>query len=231
MKTHILFDFDGTLAYRDSMWTATLIEVLNSNGFPGHSRETIAPVYDFGFPWNMYEKSHARLFGTLSWWEYMQGKIAGMIQGLGIDKSAAEKMARSFKDHYLDLDRWFLFDDTLETLEKMHTAGYECCIVSNHTPELGDLVTGLKIDRFFKHVFNSAVIGYEKPRTEFYSHVLSTLNCSPEHVVMIGDNSIADITGARCHGIDSILVREENESEYQYYAKTLHQAVPIIENL
>jgi hypothetical protein len=45
-------DSDGTLAYRDGMWTATLLQVLRAV-FPDTTvnREAIRPYLQTGFPW------------------------------------------------------------------------------------------------------------------------------------------------------------------------------------
>jgi putative hydrolase of the HAD superfamily len=32
-KVNLIFDFDNTLAYRDGMWTATIYEILQENGY------------------------------------------------------------------------------------------------------------------------------------------------------------------------------------------------------
>ena len=49
-------------------------------------------------------------------------------------------------------------------------------------------------------------------------------------MVMIGDNYIADITGARSNGIRAILVRKENKYEYKYYAEKLTDIFIVINN-
>jgi len=38
---NILWDFDGTLAYRDGMWSAALLSLLNKNGINNVSIEKI----------------------------------------------------------------------------------------------------------------------------------------------------------------------------------------------
>ncbi len=79
----------------------------------------------------------------------------------------------------------------------------------------------MKIEKFIKKVYNSADIGYEKPHYKIFQTLLNDLNDEPENFIMIGDNYISDITGARSNSINAILVRSENNYNYKYYSKEL----------
>ena len=58
-------------------------------------------------------------------------------------------------------------------------------------------------------VFNSAVIGYEKPNPGAFQTVLNALP-DREAIWMIGDNIVADIQGAEAVGLPAILVRRSH---------------------
>ena len=82
----------------------------------------------------------------------------------------------------------------------------EHVILSNHVPELGQLVSGLGLDRHIETVLCSAVTGYEKPHQEAFAAALG-LRGDGEPVWMVGDNPEADVEGARRAGLEAVLVR------------------------
>ena len=72
-------------------------------------------------------------------------------------------------------------------------------MLSNHVPELGQIVSGLGLDRHIETVLCSAVTGYEKPHQEAFAAALG-LRGDGEPVWMVGDNPEADVEGARRRG-------------------------------
>ena len=230
-KKRLIFDFDHTLAYRDGMWTATIYEILQENDYNNISYNKIEPFTHIGFPWYDYEIPHKVFFKDLSWWEYMEKMIKNIFLNLDIKDKEANKFSKLFKDKYLNIEKWHLFGDTYEALTKANKNNFECYILTNHTPEIRDIIKGLEINKFIKKVYNSADIGYEKPHYKIYQALLNDLNDKPENFIMIGDNYISDITGARSNGINAILVRKENKYNYKYYSKDLKNIFTIIDKI
>lgn len=220
-KICLLWDFDGTLAYRDGLWTASLSAVLESNGYSDFDRNLISETMQPKYPWAKHEMAHAEYFNDLSWWEYIEKcVVARALNAIGITQDKEnERLTGSFKDEYLRLDAWYLFDDTLRNLERSIDAGYDNVILSNHTPELAMLAENLNISQYFKHIITSALVGYEKPNPKFYD-IIKTFKGYDEYY-MIGDNYKADILGAKSYGLNAIMVRKENAENYPLYAESL----------
>ncbi len=225
----LVFDFDQTLAYRDGMWTATLFDILQTNGYHHILIENIRKYVQYGFLWDIYEKSHEELLNGLSWWEFHEIFFERILKSNGVEEPEAKQMALMVKDKYLNTEKWFLFDETKAVLEQLNSEGYECYILSNHTPELEMLVQYLGLNTLIKKVYNSAHIGYEKPNTHIYKFLIDDLNVPPTEIIMIGDNYISDVTGARSNGINAILVRSANTFNYGYYAQNLKDIKPLIQ--
>ena len=224
---HILIDFDDTIAYRDGKWTATIHQILQDNGYTEITQKMIEPFTHYGFPWHNHEISHRDFFKGKSWWEYMNQLIGKIMVNAGVESSHALDLAKQFKDCYMNIDLWNIFDDTIPFLEKI-TKNNNCYIASNHIPELSTLVEGLNLNKYFTRIFNSAHIGFEKPNRLFFESILKELGCERHEVLMIGDSYNADIVGARDFGIRSILVRRENNFKYNYYATDLLEAIKYI---
>jgi putative hydrolase of the HAD superfamily len=58
---NFLWDFDGTLAYRDGMWSGTLFSVLEKNKID-ISLENLKPHLAAGFTWHCPELLHKEIF-------------------------------------------------------------------------------------------------------------------------------------------------------------------------
>lgn len=224
---YLLWDFDNTLAYRDGMWSATIYELLVENGYNELKYEEIRPYLKSGFPWHFPEVSHEELFKGKKWWDYMNGHFAGVLKELGVEENLANQVASSIKERYLDKKKWYLYDDTILCLKKALEKNYKNIIVSNHVPELEELVKVLGIRNYFLKIYSSAHMGYEKPNIRFYEKVINELK-DAESITMIGDNYIADIQGARNAGIDAILVRKSNDNNYDKYFSTLSELAKFI---
>lgn len=226
----LFWDFDNTLAYRDGMWTATLHQLLEENGIRHIARETISPYLQYGFPWHEYEIPHKDLFKGKTWWEFMEEKLFQVLVTLQLDQKTSDKIAAMFRSRYLDLQYWHLFEDTRKVLEDAQALGYANYILSNHTPELSMIVEGLGISDCFVDVFSSGLIGYEKPNSKMFRHVLEKVPQSRK-MIMIGDNYNADICGAQSNGISGILVRSANKQDYEYYSSDLGNVMNIVSQM
>ena len=67
--------------------------------------------------------------------------------------------------------------------------------------DIGAIVTGLE------YATGKKAITLGKPNKEFFKAALDDLGCTPNDIVMVGDDSINDIGGAQSLGIKSVLVK------------------------
>ncbi|MEH2378333.1 MAG: HAD-IA family hydrolase [Nostoc sp.] len=104
-------------------------------------------------------------------------------------------------------------------------------MLSNHIPELNDIIENLGIRDYFTEIYTSGKIGYEKPNIKFYDYVINDLNLENKKCIMIGDSYDADIAGALRAGIKAILVRKPNEKNYRFYCKNIRGIIEIIKNM
>lgn len=213
----LVWDFDNTLAYRDGMWTRSLYHVLKRNGYNHISEDDLRPHFQKGFPWHRHSESHADYFEGRTWWEYTNTIIKQALLVNGIVDAKATELTNQMKDEYLDIQKWCLFDDTIRNLEEAIQRGHSNYILSNHVPELNQLVQGLGIDQYFTKVISSAEVGYEKPNCMIFNSLLNGVD-KESAIYMIGDSYSADVIGALNCGLFAILVRQANPSNYQAYS-------------
>jgi putative hydrolase of the HAD superfamily len=135
-------------------------------------------------------------------------------------------LAGQFRHRYTDLTRWRLFPDTLPTLNTLSANGWRHIVLSNHVPELPEILRHLGVIDQVVAVFNSAQTGYEKPHPQAFRYVLDFIG-DAETVWMIGDNYVADVLGAEAVGIPGILVRKAHP-EARYGCMELGEVTHII---
>ena len=112
---------------------------------------------------------------------------------------------------------WEVVDDTLITLETLHSEGFHLGIVSNagDNKDVFQLVDKFGIEPYFDFVLTSAACGWRKPHPQIFELALAHWGYPPEDVAMVGDRLDTDVSGANQSGIFSIW--------YTRYAK---KAVP-----
>jgi putative hydrolase of the HAD superfamily len=228
MNGVILWDFDGTLAFRPEMWRGVLIEVLDEQD-PAHSVdvEAVRPFLRDGFPWHTPDVPHPELSVADQWWAVVEARLAQAYEAVGYEPDRARELARLAHVRYVDpAIGWRVFDDTEPVLRQLTAEGWRHAILSNHVPELTQIVDGLGLGELIESVVCSAAIGYEKPHPEAFACALRACG-QPERVWMVGDSMTADVAGAKAVGIPAILVRGEHP-EADRQAPDLVQAARIL---
>jgi putative hydrolase of the HAD superfamily len=203
----VIWDFDETLARRSGGWRHMLVEALDVES-PGHgiTASDVEPGLRHGFPWHDWQREHPELSDPDRWWANLRPVLQAALEQAGVGKAVAERASTRFRSEYVRLDRWSVFPDTNAALDRLRALGWRQAILSNHCPELPDLVAGLGIGTYFEVVLTSAAIGFEKPHPEAYARALRELG-GPQPVWMVGDSPEVDIAGARRCGIPGVLVR------------------------
>lgn len=104
-----------------------------------------------------------------------------------------------------------------ETLEYLSTR-YALTVVTNGFEEIQTvkLLSG-NITHYFNHVVTSQKAGFKKPSRQIFEYALALNNLECGEVIMIGDNLVTDIGGARNACIDTVF--------YNPLALTHHQQV------
>lgn len=225
---YIFWDFDGTLAYREGgMWGASLMEVLEQT-LPGHGVDAaqISPHLRSGFPWHTPETAHTHIRSADEWWNQLAPVFIRAYEEAGIDRRDALRLAASVRAVYTHPSKWRLFDDTLPVLRTLSESGWKHALLTNHVPELREIIESLGILPYFHAISNSAETGYEKPHPESFGALLRNID-APARVFMIGDSFAADVCGAESAGIPAILVRRPHP-QAQRYCESLLDVVPMI---
>jgi putative hydrolase of the HAD superfamily len=203
----IIWDFDGTLGYRDGMWSGCLLEVLDK-WRPDHglTLDRIRSHLHEGFPWHTPDVPHPHLSHPDCWWSNLEQTFSRVFGRLGIQAADAAELAAEIRPRFLAAGSWNVFDDVTAALQLLSAEGWRHIVLSNHVPELPVIMRDLGLAHHFAAVLSSASIGYEKPHPGAFHHALAVAG-SPRQAWMVGDNVKADVLGAQAVGIRAVLVR------------------------
>lgn len=102
----------------------------------------------------------------------------------------------------------------VEFLEKINK-DFEIYIATNGLFEIQkNRLKNSNISKYFKDVFISELIGYLKPKKEFFEYIENKIDgFKKEKALMIGDNIFADIYGAKQFGIDTVWFNKKNQKD------------------
>lgn len=205
----LLWDFDGTLAQRDGDWSGALVETAAANGITT-TRNAIRPYLQSGFPWHTPEIIRDHAESSEVWWGRLEPVFSSAFnEGAGLSDHEAKTLAGQVKETYLDPRCWRVFDDVLPGLRELTAHGWQHMILSNHVPELEELVHAVGLKEHFIKVYSSAITGVEKPNPQAFRRVVDFVGTETE-LWMIGDSWTADICGAELCGIRSVLLRKSH---------------------
>jgi putative hydrolase of the HAD superfamily len=199
---HIFFDLDRTLWDFDKNSSETLSDIINEFSLVDHVNNTLEFIKIF----NHYNEE--------LWEHYREGKVKKyilrqerfrlLLNHFGINnKKLVESISRYYLDKYPVRTAMIEFaSEIADYLSKK----YRLHIISNgfYDVQLTKLINS-GISSYFTKVFTSDRIGYAKPDVRIFEYAVSSLNAHKEECLMIGDDEINDITGAKEADIDQVL--------------------------
>ena len=95
-----------------------------------------------------------------------------------------------------ELNRW---------LKKMKRAGFDIIVVSNNNEE--------RVEEFCKQLNLQYVADAKKPLTHGFKKALSKLNRKPEEAIILGDQVLTDVFGAKSLGVMIVLVKPISKTD------------------
>jgi putative hydrolase of the HAD superfamily len=204
----LVWDFHGTLGYREGRFSGACAEVLRAEA-PNfaYSPAQLSAALQTGFPWHTPEIAHPQLANADAWWRALEPTFTRAFLATGLDVVRTTRFAPLVRARYCSPESWSLFPDSVETLTRLAAAGWTHVLLSNHVPELPDILNHLGLRDFFLRIVNSATIGYEKPHPQAFAAALEGL-AGIESFWMIGDSLANDFHGALAIGWRAILVRQ-----------------------
>ena len=229
-KRTLVFDFDMTLGYRSPMWTESVRLLLLRHNVFATDEQVIPITHGDVYPWHFGGEDRAAFLRGKTWWQAVGGAIADGLTQRGVcSRSVADAVAKELPGLFCDLRFWELFPDTLPTLTALKKEGHTLVLLTNHVPEARRIFEHLGVLPLFDRAVISSEQDVEKPDPRMWDLALDGFERNG--AVMIGDNYSADIKGALACGLNAILVRKPNETDYPLYSPTLEGVIPVLRQL
>jgi putative hydrolase of the HAD superfamily len=204
----LVWDFNGTLGYRDDHWRGALRDLLAAEAPEVLPLPEVLPAFfRAAFPWRHPEIPHPHLNDTDAWWATLEPTFEQTFLALGIDPVRASRFARLVRGRYCAAHRWHLYPDVLPALDALSAEGWQHALLTNHVPDLPQILAELGITDRFIHIGNSAATGYEKPHPRAFALLREALGDLDE-TWMIGDSLTSDFAGAKRASWNAVLVRQ-----------------------
>jgi putative hydrolase of the HAD superfamily len=224
--TCVLFDLDHTL------WDYEL-----------NSKETLHDLYhghdllSKGVPdFDSFHKQF-RIVNTELWELYDTGKIdSHVIRNERFRKILQpffifeEKLCQELSHDYLNQcpTKGNLMPDALKVLDYLN-AKYKLTIVTNGFEEIQNLkLSSSQITTYFPHVITSQKAGCKKPAKEIFHYALKMNGAECHEAIMIGDNLVTDIGGAKNASLDTVFF---NPDDVKHEVSVTHEIKKLTELL
>jgi putative hydrolase of the HAD superfamily len=208
---HIFFDLDNTLWDHRRNAYLTIKELFD--------KEEIGLKYNIGFSefHAVYHEINEKLWedirdGLIDKEYLRKHRFYDTFRRFDVDDGA---LSMYFEEHFLDkiLNHNELVEGARYILDYLKAKNYILHIISNGFKEVTErkcILSG--IDRYFKTITSADTVGVRKPRPEIFEYSLNLAGAEKENSMLIGDDWIADVTGAQRFGMDVIFfdVLKEN---------------------
>ncbi|MEO8473528.1 MAG: YjjG family noncanonical pyrimidine nucleotidase [Chryseolinea sp.] len=203
----VFFDLDHTLWDYETNSRETLIEL-----YSGYQLSTkgIASVDEF--------LDQFRLVNAGLWYLYDNGKIDSTVirrerfkQILEHFSAYEEGLSISLSVDYLDQcpKKGNLMPHAIEVLNYL-APRYRLTVITNGFEEIQHLkLKAGNLHTYFDHIVTSQKAGHRKPDKKIFDFALENNNVKCNEAIMIGDNLITDVGGARNAGIANVFFNSE----------------------
>lgn len=183
--------------------------------------------------------SYFNFVNDILWTKQKSGKLT--INEVFMKRS--EIMSKYFKinieyENFNDLFVKYLYDeivlvDEIEDLLSYLSKKYKIYAASNGIYDMQvNRLRKSNLDKYFKGIFVSDKIGYEKPDKRFFEKIMNLTKYSNNDLIMVGDSIKSDIIGAKNSKIKSIYFNKEDkkitDKNFTYQVKNLSEIKKIL---
>ncbi len=196
-KPYLLLDAGGTFLFVDQDYLASLA---GGYGVQVEARRFYEQHYRLVHWFDTYVGTQRRFLSRLS-----EPYSQILLRLVGLSDERAAQAAEVAQVRHEQRNLWeFTFPWIVETLGQLRDEGYRMSIISNADGRVEEQLRNLELRGYFERVYDSEVVGVEKPQPAIYELALNDLGLQPEEAVFVGDMFYIDIWGANRAGIPGL---------------------------
>ncbi|MDO5978029.1 YjjG family noncanonical pyrimidine nucleotidase [Flavivirga spongiicola] len=197
--TDVFFDLDHTLWDFDKNSALAFNKILELNHIDIDVNDFLYHYVPINLKyWKLYREEKiekkALRFGRLN--------DAFSAIGYQVEEVVINKLSDDYITHLTRFN--YLFENTFEILDYLDL-NYNLHIITNGFDEVQHKkLAQSNINKYFKTVTNSEMVGVKKPNPKIFNFALQSANSVNSQSVMIGDSYEADIIGAKNIGMEVV---------------------------
>jgi len=194
---YLLLDAGGTFLFVDQDYLSRLAD---EQGFQVETRRFYEEHHRLVHWFDTYVSTHRRFLRMTS-----EPYSQLLFRLVGLSEEAAAQAAKVAQARHEQRNLWeFTFPWTVEALDRLKDEGYRMSVISNSDGRVEEQLHNLEMRGYFERVYDSEVVGVEKPQPGIYELALNDLGLQPEEAVFVGDMFYIDIWGANRVGIPGL---------------------------
>jgi HAD superfamily hydrolase (TIGR01549 family) len=137
------------------------------------------------------------------WAEYLKA----LLNLVGAPESEYARLIPRVADGFRNIRTWSLvMPETPGFLASLNQQGYYLGVISNSVGTVEDQLRHEGLRDYFQVVFDSAIVGVEKPHPEIFHLALGSAGVAPQEAIFVGDTYATDVGGARLAGWQGVLI-------------------------
>lgn len=224
----IFFDLDDTLINSKKAESDAICEFKNA-----YSKFEKIDNNEFSIMWKKVAMDNYYLYNNrmISFDELKIRRMQGLFKAYGTEITAIEAKEKFEKYYEIYEKNWILFNDTIETLNKLKNK-YKLAIITNGNGiQQRKKIKNTDIENYFNEITISEEVGVSKPDKKIFEITYMKMKLQPQECIMVGDMYDMDIEGGLNAGIKSIWIDRKNEDKnYQYKVNKLLDILKFINN-
>jgi putative hydrolase of the HAD superfamily len=118
-------------------------------------------------------------------------------------------------DHFGRPGSWQCFDDVTDTLTEFASRGYRLAVASNFDRRLHAICDELGALPLLEVRIISAEVEWRKPARQFYRAVIDRLSAPADSILVVGDDEVNDVDGARSAGMRAIHLDRKSATHHR----------------
>jgi len=204
----VFFDLDGTLRHSVPSGGEVFTDYVITLGLRVNEESRLRALRWEHLYWansvDLRDDLLAHSFDTEKFWiEYSRRRLIALGASPQWAREYASKASVHMGEFYKPES--IIPEDVRRALPELKETGYILGVISNRDKPFQDVLQDHGISEFFDFSLAAGEINIYKPEPGVFDHALQQMNVFPQDTVYVGDNSYADVVGARRAGLQPIL--------------------------
>ena len=141
------------------------------------------------------------------WAEY----LALLMRLIGAPETEHLRLVNLVANGFRDIRTWsVVMPETPPYLASLKAEGYFLGVISNSVGTLASQLESTGLRQYFQAIFDSALVGVEKPHPEIFQMALESAQVDAAEAVFVGDTNATDVGGAQLAGLHGVLLDRVN---------------------